>query len=222
MRLDRDEDADHDDHHRAGDDADRARDGGAEAAQRTHDLAADLLDVDGATGEVHRTGPGEDAIDLHGHRFLQPLELADQFGAGIDEGPDDETDRGDGDDRQPPAAADRQHPAEQAGAAVQHRGKDDAGEDQHQWLGEHDHAEDGEDHAGPDHRLLQFLADDRIAEFDRTGLFEVVRFAFLDAGGRDAHGRGAPWVCGSGTLSGCSEVNARPPRKAVNQLTGFQ
>ena len=116
---------------------------------------------------------------------------------------------------EPPAAADRQHPAEQARAAVEHRGEHDAGEDQQQRLGEED---DRRGSARP--RPIQTLA--RFSSWRITGSRSSVGpGCSLDvaSGAPSAHRR----VRRRRRLaSGWSEVPARPPRSAVNQLIGFK
>ena len=122
------------------------------------------------------------------------------------------------DDREPPAAADRQHPAEQARAAVEHRGEDHAGEDQQQRLGEHDHADDGED----ERRSRRWRAS---APRGRSGSRSSIGPGLLGlARGRSPAHRGgsSAGAVAAAPRSGRSEVPARPPRKAVNQLSGFQ
>ena len=136
VRLDRDEDADHEDHHHRGDRAQGARHGRAEPAERAHQLAAELLDVDPAGKDAHAVRPGNQAIGLDGDALAKQSGLGHQLGAGEIADPGDEADCRQGDDREPPAAADRQHATEQASAAVEHRRKDDAGEDQQQRLRE--------------------------------------------------------------------------------------
>ena len=172
-RLDRDEDADDEDHHRRGDHAQGARNRRAEPAQGAHQLAAELVDPDPALDDAEAVAPGENSVALRGDDLAQPLGLADQLGAGEIEGPDDEADGRDGDDGEAPAAADRKHPAEQPGAAVEHRGQDDSGEDEQQRLGEEDQAGDGEGEAEPDAGPLQLLADQRVAHLGRAGLLDM-------------------------------------------------
>ena len=152
--------------------------------ERPHQLAAELLDVDPAREDAHAVRPGEHAVGLDGDPFAQQPGLGDQLGAREIGDPDDEADRGQGDDGEPPAAADRQHPAEQARAAVEHRREHDAGEDQQQRLGEDDHADDEQDEADPDARPLQLLADHGIAELGRAGFLAAsagVPFGHLSA-----------------------------------------
>ena len=57
---------------------------------------------------------------------------------------------------------------------------------------------------------------------DRAGLLGLFAGVRIDRALRrcDRHCPGAP--CGGGALAGWSEVPARPPRSAVNQLIGFQ
>src|SRR3546814_21078905 len=69
------------------------------------------------------------------------------------------------DDEQPPAARDRQDAAEQAGATVEHRRHDDAGEDQQDWLDEDDAGADEQREADPAARPDQFGADELRAAF---------------------------------------------------------
>ncbi len=75
-----------------------------------------------------------------------------------------------------------------------------------------------EDEADPDAGALQFLADDGIAQLRRPGLLDMAGRRLL------VHGRAAGGGGGGGTgpRSAWSEVPARPPRRAVNQLIGFQ
>ena len=59
-------------------------------------------------------------------------------------------------------------------------------------------------------------ADDRIAKLDRPGLLDCAR------GARASLMAALPAAPRGGPRSAWSEVPARPPRRAVNQLIGFQ
>ena len=106
------------------------------------------------------------------------------------------------DDQQPPAARDRQHPAEQPHAAVEHRGEDQPAEDDQQRL---DQQHDQRDRAGrcrttpPRACNLARGSPDRAP---RCGL----------APGR-SHARRGVWSLICGLAAGWSEVPARPERK---------
>ena len=156
-----------------GDDPERARYRRAEPAQSAHDLAAELLDPGSALDDSEAVAPGEDPVGLGGDDLAKPLGLAGQLGAGEIEDPDDEGDGGDRHDGEAPAAADRKHPAEQPGAAVEHRGEHDPGEDEEQGLGEEDQGRDGEGEAEPDAGPLQLLADERVAHLGGAGLLDM-------------------------------------------------
>ena len=183
-----------------------------QAPERAHRLVDHLLRLDRFEPEAIGRAPFEQPVDLEGDDVAQGRRLVRKLDSGEPDRPGQAGQSGEADDQQPPAPADRQHPAEQPRAAVEHRAEHDSAEDEQQRLGEEDHREDGEAEAEPDAGALELLADQRIAKLGGAERLVVGQ-------GRDvAHRRGA----GGSTRSACSELPARPERKAVNQLIGLK
>jgi hypothetical protein len=177
-RLDRDEDADHDDHHEAGERAQHPTDRRGDATQPAHGLLRELIHLHARRRQAIGRGKVHQPLRLDRDELPKGLRLPRQLHAGKPNRPDQKRHGEQRHDPQPPPAADRQHAPQQPRPAVQHRGKDDARDDQQQRLGQQDHRRHQQDRAEPHGYALQLLPDHRVPHLDRAGpLYMHIRFA---------------------------------------------
>ena len=193
-RLDREKDADDDDQEGTGDHAERQADRAGDLAERPKQRAEPepALAADSAGGRDavaleqfgQRSGlvrldqaeacePAEQAqqLGLDGHAKL--AELRREFGAGEDEHPGDEAEAGERDKGQPEPARQRQPAPDQTRPAIEQHREHHAADDQQQRLAQDDQGGDEQGEADPHRSLLEFGADQRIAEIGGAGLFDV-------------------------------------------------
>ena len=172
MRFDRDEDADDDDQQPAGDCAERRSDRAGQPPERPRNLCAQVEAFPfGQEAEI--AGPAHCSFDLRGDDHAQRLGLRADGRPGEPEGPAEEGDREQDDERQADAAADRQDAPEQARTSVEQDRKDHPADNQHQRLGQGDDPDDEQRQAEPDGRASQLATRVGIAEFGRAGLLDI-------------------------------------------------
>ena len=197
-RVHRDEQADDDDHEHRRQRTEGGADPRGDPPDRRQRLFGDAADVGRAGHQPLRAQPARRAIRLRFQRRAQLPELVGDLHAGEVEGADQEGDRQQHDDQQPPAAPDRKHLAEQPHAAVEQRREHEAGEDDQQRLDQDHRQRDRAGKAQPDGRALQLAPDERIAQLIGAGLPRERRVRHRDdpcvsGSGRDgATGRPGP------------------------------